>query len=35
MDELKFPREKMLSNFCMIYNFTITLTRIYFPIYEA
>ena len=35
MDELNFSWKKVLSNFCMIYNFTITLTKIHFPIYEV
>ena len=35
MDELKFPWKKVLSIFYMIYNFTITLTRTHFPIYEV
>ena len=35
MDELKFPWKKVVSMFCVIYNFAITLTTIHFPIYEV
>ena len=35
MAELKFPWKKVISIFSLIYNFTITLTRIHFPIYKV